>query len=43
MAYEEGEDGNEREIVRSTVIPSNIYDIEEKGKEKKSKYEPTHA
>jgi hypothetical protein len=30
-------------MVRSTMIPSNVYDIEKKGKEEKSKYEPTHT
>jgi hypothetical protein len=42
-AYEESEDSDEREIVRSAMIPSNVYDVKEKGKEKKSKYESTHA
>jgi hypothetical protein len=25
------------------VVPSDVYDIEKKGKEEKSKYEPMHA
>jgi hypothetical protein len=25
------------------VVPGNVYDIEKKGKEEKSKYEPMHT
>jgi hypothetical protein len=42
-AYEECKDSNKREIVRGTIIPGNVYDIEKKGKEKKSEYKPTHT
>jgi hypothetical protein len=30
-------------MVRSTMIPGNVYDIEKKGEKEKSKYKPTHT
>jgi hypothetical protein len=42
-AYKESENSDEREMIRSAMIPGNVYDIKELEKKKKSKYKSTHA
>jgi hypothetical protein len=42
-AYEVGEDCDKREIVCSSMIPGDVYDVKKMKEKKENKYEATHA